>query len=772
MVVLFTTSNDLPVGGAVVLESIFRIRMNVMRNQAVARTRLRIKLGEIARRVLFRGSRSCIDNPAFARCMLYSCLSIVALCTSAQAGATETTDRWKIAKDGGVVWSVAPDDAHTDFIEMDGEEVGLVIRYGIDGHGIFSVSPEVVWPSLRFFPNLTGSALRVTFGSDAQPDTDDRFSAGFSPSISVRGGESGYKLVSRTLHHVRHDGITRFDGTFNFEDGTVLDFKRAIFPSLHLPAVVDTTVISNNSRKAAELLVDEFEQVRRTSPERGVDGAYTVLMRVIGSGSRVLHPGESTRVSVVYEAHKDSKPPAVLNVIAEEEARTQRVAQIQAKLKLQTPDPVLNTAFEFAKIHTTESIFRTKVGLLHSPGGGRRYYAAIWANDQAEYADPFFGMLGDETASEAALNSFREFARFINPGYRPIPSAVISEGARTWDGAGDRGDMAMIAYGAARFALASGKRQTAEELWPLIEWCLEYLRRKVTPQGVVASDSDELEGRFPAGKANLNTSSLYYDALRSVVYLGGGLGKNPKLLADYAGRAVAIKSAIERYFGAQVDGFETYRYYDTKDDDNVQPKLAPLSTRRDVLRSWIATPLNMGILDRKDGTLDALFSPRLWSNSGVATEEGQDTYWDRSTLYALRGAFAAGAPERGLEMLRAYSMQRLLGDHVPYPVEAYPEAGGAQLAAESALYCRVFTEGLFGIRPTGLRSFDVTPRLPDEWTSMALRNVHAFGDVFDLEISRQGGKSSVIILREANHPIKVYNLDLSSTQTITLQARP
>lgn len=42
---------------------------------------------------------------------------------------------------------------------------------------------------------------------------------------------------------------------------------------------------------------------------------------------------------------------------------------------------------------------------------------------------------------------------------------------------------AMIAYGAARYALARGERNEAEELWPLVEWCLEYCRRKLTPEG-------------------------------------------------------------------------------------------------------------------------------------------------------------------------------------------------------------------------------------------------------------------------------------------------
>ena len=110
--------------------------------------------------------------------------------------------------------------------------------------------------------------------------------------------------------------------------------------------------------------------------------------------------------------------------------------------------------------------------------------------------------------------------------------------------------------------------------------------------------------------------------------------------------------------------------------------------------------------------IDALFSPRLWTADGLATEAGDKTFWDRSTLYGLRGVFAAGATEKALEYLTYYSKRRLLGDHVPYPVEAYPEGNQRHLSAESALYCRVYTEGMFGLRPTGFDSFLLTPRLP------------------------------------------------------------
>ena len=367
---------------------------------------------------------------------------------------------------------------------------------------------------------------------------------------------------------------------------------------------------------------------------------------------------------------------------------------------------------------------------MHGPGGGS-YYAAIWANDQAEYANPFFPFLGNPAGNESAINSFRHFARYMNPEYKRIPSSIISEGVDFWNGAGDRGDMAMIAYGAGRFALAYGNKHTARELWPLIEWSLEYCKRKVNNDGVVTSDSDELEGRFPAGKANLNTSSLYYDALKSAIILGKELGADESLLQAYKEQATDMKRAIENYFGAKMGGFNTYRYY----------------KNNSTLRAWICTPLTVGIYDRSEGTIDALFSPRLWTKDGLATEEGDVTFWDRSTLYGLRGAFAAGETERTMKFFNYYSARRLLGAHVPYPVEAYPEGGQQHLSAESALYCRVVTEGVFGIRPVGLSSFMLRPQLYSEWDQMALRHIRAFNRDFDIEVKRSGKNLQVKVMQ-------------------------
>ena len=116
---------------------------------------------------------------------------------------------------------------------------------------------------------------------------------------------------------------------------------------------------------------------------------------------------------------------------------------------------------------------------------------------------------------------------------------------------------------------------------------------------------------------------------------------------------------------------------------------------------------------------------------------GQFDLLDRSTLYALRGIYIAGQADRATEFLSHYARRRLLGDHVPYPIEAWPEGSQRHLAAESGLFCRVITEGLFGIRPTGFRSFDLTPSMPSGWNRMALRHIRAFENNFDLVIEKQ-----------------------------------
>jgi hypothetical protein len=137
-------------------------------------------------------------------------------------------------------------------------------------------------------------------------------------------------------------------------------------------------------------------------------------------------------------------------------------------------------------------------------------------------------------------------------------------------------------------------------------------------------------------------------------------------------------------------------------------------------------------------------------------------------LYALRGAYTVGETALATQHLTHYTGQRLLGNHVPYPVEAYPEGGQAHLSAESALYGRVITEGLFGMTPTGFRSFRCTPRLPAAWPEMKLSRIKAFGGAFDLVVRREGSSVRVQVLQKGQ---PVFNQSLADGSTFKVNMR-
>ena len=658
------------------------------------------------------------------------------------------SQRWEIRPGGrDIVWKVGSDIPHDDHIEMSGERMAFVLRWGIGPNGAFRQERSLVFPLLRTVPNDTHASLMYRMATDI-------------PSLL---GVNGLALQAERVEQVSVDGaltVRSLWGVGKMNVGSARDTKpvpvvemtRTIFPSRSLPLMCEHYVLRNVGGKPLAVYIPEFSQVVTTDPAKGVAGSYVVRGDLAGSGTFTLAPADSLAFDAVFQAYRSGEEPLRPDVAAEYAARMEFVhGCIDANLVLETPDPVIDTEFRYAKLRAAESIIETRGGYMHAPGG-ESYYAAVWANDQAEYVNPFFPFLGYGTGNESALNSFRHFARFMNPGYEPLPSSIIAEGDDIWNGAGDRGDAAMIACGAARYALARGSRAEAEELWPLIEWCLEYCRRKLTADGVVASDTDELEGRFPTGEANLCTSTLYYDALLSAVPLGRELGVRPAVTARYAAEAGALAKAIDAHFGGEVGGYDTYRYYDGNT----------------LLRSWICMPLIVGLRERCEGTVRALLSPELLTDDGLLTEQGGATFWDRSTLYALRGIYNAGYADRATEMLHRYSQRRLLGDHVPYPIEAWPEGSQRHLSAESGLYCRIVTEGLFGIRPAGLRSFDLTPGMPSAWERMSLRRIRAFDADFDISVGREvGGKLRITVMQAGKKP-KIYRAAPGATIRVKL----
>lgn len=614
---------------------------------------------------------------------------------------------------------------------MAGKRMAVVLRYGVDQTGAFELNKSMIWPMLRTIPNNTHASLMRRF--DWNP----------LEALTINGRPMKEQVKTITLN-----GTMEVISEIVLGKKSSLSLKRTFLPSTELPSLIEIYEFTNTGNEEVNLEIPASTTTLSTTPKKGVEGSYSIRLLTHGvEGAVALLPGKSYTFSASISGCRPSEKEVVIDAGQELLKRKSLVAGWMNRLVLETPDPILDRMFAFSKIRSCESIYATKGGPMHGPGG-ESYYAAIWANDQAEYINPYFPFIGYEYGNASAVNSFKHFARYMNDEWKPIPSSIIAEGDSYWNGAGDRGDAAMIAYGAARYALASGNKEEALQLWPLIEWCLEFSHKKLNEHGVVASDADELEHRFPAGKANLCTSSLYYDALLSAAYLAEDLGKGAAVVKKYRQQAADLEKAIDAYFAATVEGFDTYAYYEGND----------------ILRAWICIPLTVGINKRAIGTIDALFSPRLWTENGLLTQAGSQTFWDRSTLYALRGAFMAGEMDKAMKFMKHYSATRLLGNHVPYAVEAWPEGGQRHLSAESGLYGRIITEGIFGIRPTGLHSFSFTPRLPQEWEHMSLRNIKAFNSDFDIEVVRRPNDKLQVTVKKSGKTI--LNKQVKSGTTI------
>jgi len=608
---------------------------------------------------------------------------------------------WKMDKNT-LVWNVLPDQCHSDSYEMSGLHCDCIIEYGVDARGGLVLARSCYFPMLRTIPNDTHGTLEV------------RPEAGDLPELLCDG--------------VRvHEFPRQFtlDGTLivrSITDSGV-EITRRFLPAAETKCSLEVVTITAERPVTLTVSGDPRRVIGRTL---GTKGVYIHRVDHCAPRHVSLQAGESCTYTVWTSAWIANETPAF--PVAGEELR-RRCDRIEAlcdrSLVLDTGIPELDQMVRFAKLRAGESIFETLSGKFHSPGG-RTYYAAVWCNDQVEYAGPHFAMTGDKIAVEASLNAYRAYVPFMADDYRPIPSSVIAEGLDIWNGAGDRGDAAMYLYGASAFCLYLGNEDIARELYGPIQWCAEYCLRRESAEGVICSESDELEGRIPTdGYANLSTSALCYGGLMLAAKLADSLGDG-ETACDYRQRADRLGRAIEDYFGAELHGFHTYRY----------------SRGFDTLRSWICLPVCMGLTDRTNDTVDAMLSPLLWTEEGMlscelSAENTNRTIWDRSTLYGFKAAFLCGCGSRIMGPLLDYCRKRLLCDRVPYAVEAYPEGEKRHLSGESALFVRVVTEGLLGITPESLTAFSFVPELPDGMPHICLSGLYIVGGCWEIRVEPQ-----------------------------------
>jgi len=632
----------------------------------------------------------------------YFILGTVLLFTTYVMGENKPFDKyWEITSSQSIVWKLNKPYSypHEDNIEMSGKKVSAIIYYKINENKELEINREIIYPQLR--TNEPESKKyrayrRLTYSSEIEPTiTMDGLNLIFkgTDSVKING-----KLI---FYHTPIKGII---------------LKRTLFPSMNERLFVENWELTNTGDNEKELKIGDTNS---NAEIIGYKGKYTNHVYNDAMKQIILKPKTSYNFTLYFSAAIDNEPINGFDFKQIEKERDVFLKSIQTNLVLETSNPVLDQLFYFSKIRASESIFESKMGLVHSPGGGN-YYAGIWANDQVEYSGPFFPFLGYDKGIEAAKNAYLMFMKNIPDNFEPISSSFEIDGDLPCCGR-DRGDAAMIAYGASQFLLRYADKDFAYKLWPLIEWSINYCQKKINAEGVVLSTTDEMEGRISTGDANLSSSSLYYGGLKNASSLAKELGYD-SLSTLYNERSIELSKNIEAYFGYEIEGLNTYRYF----KGNTH------------LRHWICLPLVMGINTRAEATSVALLD-KLWTSNGILVELNPDSkespvFWDRATLYALRGTFKAGFFDKSLEKLEEYSNKRLLGNHVPYAVEAYPENNMKQLSAESALYCRLFIEGMLSFEQTGFNTFSFTPQLSDKLPRLSLKNLHIGDHLFSINL--------------------------------------
>ena len=605
----------------------------------------------------------------------------------------EKNEEYYSCENDGIVFSAESGRlSHSNHIEMAGFETSSIISYKIDNDKKLTLYRFCVFPQIRVIPNETRGSLSYRF---------DGIDLLFNSAVKT--------------DKIEFNGLLTF-----FQSADEVKIKHTICPAYDKKALLEKIVLKNTSNRRKIFKLQNKKHYKKINKiflvENKVQELHTIVFcdgnQLNNKVSKLQIDANEEKVILICSG---AEKLAAKQIEKQFDMRKQFINQMQNCMQIITPDRTINRMTEFCKIRASESIFNTKNGLMHAPGGGN-YYAALWTNDQCEYANPLFAYLGYPAAKEQSINCYKLFSKLARKD-KAIPTSIVACGDDIWNGAGDRGDNSMFLYGLCRYLLSTGDKQRALEFLPAIETAQKYVQSQITADGIVKSDSDELENRFESGKANLSTACITYDAFISLHYLYNELGYKEKaenVLKD----AQKIKNSIENYFGADVEGYKTYRY--CKEENH--------------LRSWICLPLVMGIDNRKEQTVSALLSNKLCMDNGMLTRSGEKTYWDRSLLYALRGLFYVGETEKAADLLSKYTSERLLGFHPPYPIEAFPEGNSAQLSAESALYLRIFTEGILGYRPIGFNKFEIRPNLPDSWNDFEINNMEFFGKRFDISI--------------------------------------
>lgn len=281
-----------------------------------------------------------------------------------------------LGENSEVVWKISSDGfGVADHIEMAGFYASAIISYGSDSKGKLRLMRHLTVPSLRFQPNLTGSSFSHNFKYDSfSINKNGKKLSEFPDKAIIKGS---LKIISHT--------------------NCDTEIMRELLPAVNKAALIEIITVKNTSDVTVDYTVKAKEYIKKTAEFISIGGSIFSETSVCfnenlkPSKNReqkfALNPEESYTFYCVHYAYQGNAFPN-FSITDEISARKKFADEMFSSLVLKTPFPELDAQFSHCILRGSESIFKTKSGLMHSPGGGN-YYAGFGQTTSANTPTPF-----------------------------------------------------------------------------------------------------------------------------------------------------------------------------------------------------------------------------------------------------------------------------------------------------------------------------------------------------------------------------------------------
>lgn len=449
-------------------------------------------------------------------------------------------------------------------------------------------------------------------------------------------------------------------------------------------------------------------------------------------------------------------------------------------LSIETPEPKLNLAFEWAKAALDK-------GMIDNPDLGLGLVAG-WGTT-GHGARPGFGWFfgGDAAINSYAMTGYGDFDS-MRAAFKFLAKYQRADGKITHEISQAAGQLkwfeeypyAFFHADTTPFYIAavhnlyrqSGDKQLIEELWPTLKKAYEFC---------VANDGDN-DGILENSKAGLGASelgSLLNDLHQDIYLAATNLEASAAMveLTAVMNDPALRKLAEEKYVRALGSLNELYWNQQTR---RYAYALTKSGKQNDEVTAWTAVPMMFKQLDEKRAgdTLSGLSSAQISTDWGTRMLSNQSAAYDpiaynNGGVWPFLTGFVACAeyeyrrPHAGLAHIRqlaqlgfdhalGYHPEILSGDFYRPLDESVPH----QLFS-TGMVVTPFVRGLLGLRADASnRSLRIAPQLPATWDSFAFKNYRIGTSKLSLSLRR---------LPVAKPKSETYRLEISKTDDEALK---